>query len=88
MRSNLARISVVPPKTRGWAKMDSRKSASSRWKRPLPIEKSRPQRHYSRRIGAQPTHPLLFHATVDHDGHGSFNNATANRIALLFPLLR
>ena len=66
--------------------MDSRKSASSSGKRPLLIEKSGPHSDHCRGVAAEPTHASLFHATVDHDCHGPFNDAAANGIALQLPL--
>src|SRR6266704_5248761 len=38
-------------------------------------------------VGPSPPHAPLFHAAVDHQGHGSLDHATAHGIAKLAPVL-
>src|SRR5258708_5078173 len=54
---------------------------------PILIEHIGAQGHHGRAVDPFPPHAPFFHTAVDHQGHGPLDHATADRIALLSPVL-
>src|SRR5205807_10417882 len=54
---------------------------------PVSIDALDPSSHDRSGIGPLPAHASFFHACIDDDSNGAFDQATAHWISLLLPLL-